>query len=232
VRAVSPRSAFIAGSGGAAGTAICKSLGERGYRIVAAGRNRERLAAEVAGVADEIVEMDFASETSVDAQASVLREAEVLVYNAGRIDLANIADTTSQMFKASWADNVLGAFLCARHAAPAMVSRGRGSMLFMGATVSVRGGARTHAFASAKHALRRLAASLAKELGPSGVHIAHVVIDGKIWGDRTRRRFPDVRESECIDPTALAGAVTWLVEQPRSAWTFELDLRPYGERWS
>jgi len=224
--------AFIAGAGGAAGAAICQNLRRRGYHIVAAGRNRDALATEVHGVADELVEVDLTSAASVNAQSAVLGEAEVLVYNAGRIDLVPLAETSPEMFRASWQVNALGAFLCARLAAPTMLARGSGSMIFMGATSSIRGGGRSHAFAASKHALRGLAASLAKELGPGGVHVSHLVIDGKIWGDRTRRRFPQAQQAECIDPAAVGEAVAWLIEQPRSAWTFEMDVRPYDERWS
>lgn len=115
---------------------------------------------------------------------------------------------------------------------PQMLQRGRGSMVFVGATASWRGGARTHAFASAKHALRGLSSSLAKELGPRGIHVAHLVIDGKVWGARTQQRFPDVREDQCIDPSAVAATICTLIEQPQSAWTFEMDLRPSVEKWS
>jgi NAD(P)-dependent dehydrogenase (short-subunit alcohol dehydrogenase family) len=156
----------------------------------------------------------------------------VLVYNAGRIDLASLSETTPETFETSFRVNALGAFLAARAAAPGMVARGRGSMVFIGATSSRRGGARTHAFASSKHALRGLSQSLAKELGPRGVHVAHVVIDGRIWGPRTVERFPDATREACIDAADVARAVRFLVDQPRSAWTFELDVRPYGERWS
>ena len=152
----------------------------------------------------------------------------MLVYNAGRIDLVPLADTTPEAFEASWRTNAFGAFLAARALAPGMLAGG--AMVFVGATASVRGGARTHAFASGKHALRGLARALAAELGPRGVHVAHVVVDGKIWGERTRRRFPDAREAECLAPGDVAAAVCALVEQPRSAWTFELDLRPQPGR--
>jgi NAD(P)-dependent dehydrogenase (short-subunit alcohol dehydrogenase family) len=113
-----------------------------------------------------------------------------------------------------------------------MLARGRGNMVFVGATSSVRGGGRTHAFASSKHALRGLAHSLAKELGPRGIHVAHLVVDGKVWGERARARFPGVREQDCLQPDAVAGAIGALIAQPRSAWTFEMDLRPFGEKWS
>jgi len=107
----------------------------------------------------------------------------------------------------------------------------RGSaMVFVGATSSVRGGGRTHAFASAKHALRGLVRALAAELGPGGVHVAHVIVDGKIWGARTRDRFPGTRAASCLAPADVAAAVCALVEQPTSAWTLELDLRPQPGR--
>jgi short-subunit dehydrogenase len=113
-----------------------------------------------------------------------------------------------------------------------MLARGHGSMIFVGATSSLRGSARTHAFASSKHALRGLAQSLAKELGPRGVHVAHVVVDGRVRGERTRQRFGDVDDAQCIAPEALAQTIVQLIEQPASAWTFELDVRPSVERWS
>jgi short-subunit dehydrogenase len=113
-----------------------------------------------------------------------------------------------------------------------MAARGRGALIFLGATASLRGGRRTHAFAAGKHALRGLSSSLAKELGPRGVHVAHLVLDGKVWGERTRARFPDVEEAACLQPAAVAAAVLALIDQPRSAWTWEQDLRPSSEVWS
>jgi NAD(P)-dependent dehydrogenase (short-subunit alcohol dehydrogenase family) len=180
----------------------------------------------------ESLEVELTSTESVSAAVAKLPEIDVLVYNAGRIDLMPLGETTPEQFTASWQVNALGAFLCARGWAPAMVARGGGSMIFMGATASVRGGARSHAFASSKHALRGLASSLAKELGPSGVHVAHLIIDGTIWGARTRERSPNVREAECLAPESVANVVQHLIEQPRDAWTFELDLRPSVEKWS
>lgn len=221
------RLAVVAGAGGDAGRAICRALRERGFHVAAAARTRARLQAELEGVAAELVELDLGSPGAV-ARAFGERKAEVLVYNAGRIDLVPLADTTPEAFEASWRTNAFGAFLAARALAPGMLAGG--AMVFVGATASVRGGARTHAFASGKHALRGLARALAAELGPRGVHVAHVVVDGKIWGERTRRRFPDAREAECLAPGDVAAAVCALVEQPRSAWTFELDLRPQPGR--
>lgn len=228
---MSERRALVAGGGGSSGPFLCRALRKHGYRVVCAGRSGAALHAEVGEAADDIVEVELTSEESVRACVQSVGAVEAMVYNAGRLDLAPILDTSAETFTASWQANALGAFLCARHFAPMMIERGRGSMIFVGATASVRGGARTHAFASAKHAQRGLAYSLAKELGPRGVHVAHLVIDGKVWGRRTRERFPGVREDECLQPADVAAAICALLEQPRSAWTFEMDLRPSVEKW-
>ncbi|WP_437893476.1 SDR family NAD(P)-dependent oxidoreductase [Sorangium sp. So ce124] len=224
--------ALIAGGGGAVGVALGRELRARGYQVVSAARNRAGLEAELGATECELLEVELTSEESVRERFGPLEDVEVFVYNAGRIDLAPLAETTAAMFLASLQVNALGAFHCARVVASSMLARGRGTMIFMGATASVRGGARTSAFAAGKHALRGLAASLAKELGPQGVHVAHLVLDGKVWGERTRQRFPDARREACLEADAVARTVTALIEQPRSAWTFELDLRPFVERWS
>ena len=129
----------------------------------------------------------------------------------------------------------LAGFLTSREAARAMIERGRGTILFTGATASLRGGAGFSAFAGAKHALRALAQSLARELGPKGVHVAHVVIDGAIDGAFIRGRMPDAAErlarEEILAPDEIARNYVWLHNQKRSAWTFEMDLRPWKETW-
>ena len=157
--------------------------------------------------------------------------ADAAVHLAGRPGLCNMAETTPSTFEASWRANCYAPFLVARTFAPPMITRGQGAMVFFGATSSWRGSARTSAFSSGKQALRGLAQSLAKELGPHGVHVAHLVIDGKIAGARTVARFPEAKLEDCLSPQAVASTVVALLEQPRSAWTFELDLRPDRERW-
>jgi NAD(P)-dependent dehydrogenase (short-subunit alcohol dehydrogenase family) len=223
------RTAIVAGAGGDAGRAICLALRERGFHVVGVARDISRLDEELDGACTELVEVDVTSAVAV-AQAFQRRQAEALVYNAGRIDLATVAETTPEAFEASWRINTLGAFLTARSLAPAMLAQRDGTMIFVGATSSVRGGRRTHAFASAKHALRGLVRALAAELGPGGVHVAHIIVDGKIWGARTCRRFPEARQADCVAPADMAAAVCALIEQPRSAWTFELDLCPQPDR--
>lgn len=191
-----------------------------------------RCGPHLAGIDAELAEVDVTSVASVERAFDAVGPVELLVYNAGRIDLARLAETTPEMFEASFRVNAFGAFVCARAAAPAMIERARGSMVFVGATSSLRGSPRTHAFAASKHALRGLAHALAKELGPGGVHVAHLVLDGKIFGPRTLVRFPNATRERCLDADAVAASIATLVEQPRSAWTFEMDLRPDTETWS
>ena len=146
-----------------------------------------------------------------------------------------VVETTAQVYSKVWEMACFAGFLAGREAARVMVPRGRGTMLFTGATASVRGGAGFSAFAGAKHALRALAQSLARELGPKGVHVAHVVIDGAIDGAFIRGLMPDAAErrerEEILVPDAIAKNYVWLHRQERSAWTFEMDLRPWTEPW-
>ena len=129
----------------------------------------------------------------------------------------------------------LAGFLTAREVARRMVVRGRGTMLFTGATASLRGSTNFAAFAGAKHALRALAQSMARELGPKGIHVAHVVVDGAIDTEFIRTRFPEryamKDDGGILDPEHIAENYWYLHTQPRDAWTFELDLRPWIERW-
>ncbi len=225
------KTALVAGAGGALGSAICRELGARGYRVLGASRHRGRLSSELGDLA-EPVEMELGSPASVAAALAAAGRVDVLVYNAAKLVLAPLGETTPAAFEESFRVNAFGAFACARELAPQMVERGEGGMVFVGATGSVRGGARSHAFASSKHALRGLAHSLAKELGPRGVHVAHLIIDGKIWGPRTLERFPGTVREQCIEPAEVARTIATLLAQPPSAWTFEMDLRPSVEKWS
>ncbi|MGO9421116.1 SDR family NAD(P)-dependent oxidoreductase [Roseiarcus sp.] len=160
---------------------------------------------------------------------------EVLVFNIGANVRFPVTETTAQVYSKVWEMAAFAGFLAGREAARVMVPRGRGTMLFTGATASVRGGAGFSAFAGAKHALRALAQSLARELGPKGVHVAHVVIDGAIDGAFIRSLLPDAADKrareEILVPDAIAKNYVWLHRQERSAWTFEMDLRPWTEFW-
>ncbi|APV48547.1 hypothetical protein BWI17_01900 [Betaproteobacteria bacterium GR16-43] len=144
-----------------------------------------------------------------------------LLYNASALVRGPFLQTAPGDFERAWRTAAFGAFTCAQRVLPGMLAAGRGTILFTGATASLRGGANFPAFASAKFALRGLAQSLAREFGPQGVHVAHVVIDGMIGPKREDR----------IDPDHIAEAYWNLAAQPRSAWTQEIDLRPHGEKF-
>jgi NAD(P)-dependent dehydrogenase (short-subunit alcohol dehydrogenase family) len=146
-----------------------------------------------------------------------------------------IREMTVRVYTKTWEMAALGGFLVGREAARVMAPRGRGTILFTGATASLRGGTGFAAFAGAKHALRALAQSMARELGPEGIHVAHVVVDGAIDTPFIRDNFPEryalkAREG-ILDPEAIAENYWQLHRQPRSAWTHELDLRPWIEPW-
>jgi NAD(P)-dependent dehydrogenase (short-subunit alcohol dehydrogenase family) len=160
---------------------------------------------------------------------------EVMVFNPGANVNFPIRDMTARVYRKVWEMACFAGFLTGREAARRMVPRGQGSILFTGATASLRGGAGFAAFAGAKHALRALAQSMARELAPQGIHVAHVVIDGVIDTPWIRENFAEMVKQRPADgllaPAAIAENYWMLHRQPRNAWTFELDLRPFDERW-
>jgi NAD(P)-dependent dehydrogenase (short-subunit alcohol dehydrogenase family) len=160
---------------------------------------------------------------------------EVAIFNAGANFRASILDTPAEMFEKVWRLGCYAGFLFGREAARRMVPRGKGTILFTGATASVRGSAQFAAFAAAKGALRQVAQSMARELGPKGIHVAHVVIDGMIDNRRTRERMAervkDLPPDGMLATDAIAELFWQLHAQPRSAWTFEADLRPWAEKF-
>lgn len=203
-------------------------------RVVALGRAPAiaAVAAELAGAVPIACELtdDAAVDRAFTEIEHTLAPPDLVIYNAHRVELRPALDTTPDAFAEAWRVGCLGAFLVAQRVLPRMCERGAGTLLFTGATGSLRGGKRSAAFASAKFALRGLAQSLAREFGPAGVHVAHVVIDGLIWCDRSRARF-GVQQETAMDPRAIAATYRHLAEQPASAWTQELDLRPHQERF-
>jgi NAD(P)-dependent dehydrogenase (short-subunit alcohol dehydrogenase family) len=219
------------------GGALCRQLAEAGYAVAGLARRADfgaRLAQEVEAAGGRIA-MFTCDVTDGDAVAMAFMRIEqelgvlsVLVYNAGRFIMKPVVDTLPEEFERLWRVNCLGAFLCARQAAMRMVPRGRGTIIFTGATGAVRPGAQFSAFGAAKSALRGFAQAMARELGPQGVHVAHVVIDGVIWTPLTSE-VPGLKEEDCLQPDAIARTYLYLIEQQRSAWTQELDLRPDRE---
>jgi NAD(P)-dependent dehydrogenase (short-subunit alcohol dehydrogenase family) len=226
--------AVVAGASLGLGSAVCSALIGRGHAVVALGSRAavRSVAEQVPGVSSR--ECDLTNALDVDRAFSEMeaggRHPTVVFYNAHRLELRAARDTPLDVFEAVWRVNCFGAYVIASRALPKMVERGSGTLLFAGATASVRGGKRTAAFASSKFALRGLAQSLAREHGPQGIHVAHVVLDGLIWSARTRARFSP-EEATCMSPDDVATVLAGVIEQRRSAWTHELDLRPWVEKF-
>lgn len=232
--------AIIAGIGEGLGLALVGELTRAGFDVIGLARSQRvvgaaRLAAEEAGAAYWHATCDLTSSPAVsDAIANAAKELpgeiEVLVYAAHSLLIEFVTEISSATFEATWRTGCLGAFHATTAVLPPMIQRGRGTLIFIGATASVRGGARFAAFASAKFALRGLAQSLARELGPQGIHVAHAIIDGLIDAPQTTERF-GTSSGVRIEPEAIAASCLMLVRQPPSAWTHEIDLRPSSERF-
>ena len=160
-----------------------------------------------------------------------LGQPQVLLYNAGSGTWGTITEITPEQFEASWRVNAYGAFLAAREVAPEMIARGRGVMLFTGATAGVKAGPKSVAFGPAKFAMRGLAQSLARDLGPKGIHVAWVNVDGVIDIPRVRERMPQIKSEDLLQPDAIAETYWHVAHQHQSAWTMELEVRPFKEKF-
>ena len=160
-----------------------------------------------------------------------LGDPEVLVYNAGSGVWGSIEQATPEEFESAWRVNALGGYLASKQVIPAMKRAGQGSIVFVGATASRKGGARSASFSSAKGAQRSLAESMARALWPAGIHVALIVVDGIVDLPRTRERMPDKPDSFFIKPADVAEIGFQLSQQGRSAWSFEVEARPFAETW-
>lgn len=230
----------ILGVGPGLGAALAERFSREGHAVALLARSsahRDPIVERIRGAGGVAsgFDCDATSPTSVAAAFRAVREAlgdpEVLVYNAGVFLVGDVASLSPEAFEAAWQVNCFGGFLAAREVIPKMLERGRGTLLFTGATASLRGGARFSGLAVGKFGLRALAQSLARELGPKGVHVAHVVVDGQIGGPTARARSPERSVESFLDPEALAETYLQLHAQPRSTWTLELDVRPHIERF-
>lgn len=216
---MSARLALIAGAGGALGQALCAEFAAAGYRVAPLRRGSDNALRD--------------AETTRRAVARIVDEQgppQVLVCNAAHLRIAPFAELQPADFEAAWHAAVGTALGCVQAVLPGMLQQGRGALLFSGATASLRGGARFAAFASAKFALRGLVQSLAREFQPQGLHVAHVLIDGLLRGSASAQRF-NAADERTLDPAAVARSYRWLAEQERSAWTHEIDLRPFSENF-
>jgi NAD(P)-dependent dehydrogenase (short-subunit alcohol dehydrogenase family) len=160
-----------------------------------------------------------------------LGEPELLLYNAGTGTFGNITEITPEQYEADWRVNAFGAFVAAKEVAPAMIARGRGTILFTGATAGVKAGAKSVSFGPAKFAMRGLAQSLARDLGPKGIHVAWINVDGSIDIPGARGLKPSLSDGDFLKPDAIAETYWHLAHQDPSAWTMELEVRPFKEKF-
>jgi NAD(P)-dependent dehydrogenase (short-subunit alcohol dehydrogenase family) len=175
---------------------------------------------------------DVASiELAFDQAIGDLGDFDALVYSAGSGTWGTVDDITPGAFEASWRVNALGLLAASQRVLPAMKAKGSGSIIVIGATASRRGAARTAAFAPAKAAQRSLCEAMAKHVWPLGIHVALIVIDGVVDLPRTRQAMADKPADFFVKPEDVAATAHWLAHQPRSAWSFEVEARPFGERW-
>ena len=238
----------VIGAGDYIGSAIAKKFAAEGYTVFAGRRTADKLAAlkseiESAGGRCETRALDARKEEDVAAflnEADAHAPLEVCIFNVGANVNFPILETTERVFRKVWEMACYGGFLTGREAARMMLPRGRGSIFFTGATASMRGGKGYAAFASAKFGLRAVTQSMARELGPQNIHVAHLVIDAGVdtafVRERIKARGGDaavaaIEEDQLMEPDSIADAYWYLHSQPRDGWTFELDIRPYKETW-
>ena len=239
--------ALLAGAGDAIGAAVARRFADGGHPVCIARRDADKSRAivreiEAAGGVARAVGTDLRSEEAVQRLfAEVEAEMgpiEVCLFNAGANTRVPLTETSAALFTKVWQLGCYGGFLTGREAARHMLPRGYGTILFTGATASLRGGDGYAAFAAAKFGLRAVAQSMARELGPHNIHVAHLVIDGAIDSEAIHRRLgattgtmPELAPDSLIQTRSVAEAYWMLHHQPRDGWTHELDLRPYIERW-
>lgn len=237
---------LIVGAGDDTGAAIARAFAREGLTVCLVRRERhaeklEALAQSIRDAGHGAVAMpaDARDEDAMTALVDRIEAdhgpLEVAVFNIGANVRFSVTETTARVYRKVWEMAAFAGFLTGREAARVMAPRGRGTILFTGATASLRGGAGYSAFAGAKHALRALAQSMARELGPRNIHVAHVIVDGAIDSNFIRENLPDVDskrdEDAILNPDHIAQNYVMLHKQPRSAWTHELDLRPWKENW-
>lgn len=236
--------ALVVGAGDATGGAIARRFARGGYTICATRRSADKLEPLLAQIRAEGGRAHgFGSDARKEDEVAALVEniesthgpIEVLAFNIGANSPSSILEETPRRFFKLWEMGCFAGFLNAQAVARRMVARGRGTILFTGATASLRGAANFAGFAAAKHGLRALAQSMARELGPRGIHVAHVVVDGMIDTEFTRTNFPagyaKKEQDGILRPDHIAENYWMLHMQPRDAWTHELDLRPWMEKF-
>lgn len=225
--------ALIVGAGSGLSASLARTLSEAGYRCVLAARDIDKLAALAAEVGAERKACDAGQAEQVDALFDAVDAMEgplaVAVYNASGRVRGPIAELDAVGVEQALRTTALGGFLVGQAAARRMLARESGTILFTGASASVKGFAQSAPFAMGKFALRGLAQSMARELSPRGLHVAHVVIDGGIRS--STRPVPEGTPDSLLDPDAIARSYLHLIQQPRSSWSWEIELRPWVEKF-
>jgi NAD(P)-dependent dehydrogenase (short-subunit alcohol dehydrogenase family) len=221
------------------GAQLCKRFAKEGLEIVVAGRTQAALDAVVADIERAGGRASsFVADTTNEADVVALFDhagaaVDLAIYNAGNNTAGRILEMEADYFEKSWRVVCFGGFLFGREALRCMIPQKRGTILFTGASASLRGRAGYGAFNSAKAGLRTLAQAMAKEYGPEGIHVGHVVVDGAVDGDKIRNRFPDAdsRGDRLLDIEGIVDCYVFLYRQHRKAWSFEVDVRTSAEAW-
>ncbi len=234
---MSNATAMVIGTGPGLGASLVRAFAAAGYIVIAAARNasaltqfeRERSAGRVV-----LVDCDATAPEQVERAVDAAEQhgrLEVAIFNAGAFVRGSVLDTDPKEFERCWRVGCFAGFLVAQSAARRMVANGQGTILLTGATASLRGGPGFVNLAAPKFGLRAVAQSMARELGPKGIHVAHVIIDGQIHSERYAHLLAERGADSLLEPDAIAATYLALHRQPRSAWTHELDLRPWSEKF-
>ena len=230
------KNCVIIGVGPGNGASFARRFSNAGYKVAMLSRNQlflSKLSSEIEN--SKAVPCDARDPESISIAISRVHEeigpVDVMIYNAGAGDWKSLEETKPEEFESSWKTNTYGLLIATQQVIATMKVRGQGSIVVIGATASLRGGAQTAGFASAKAAQRSLAQSMARSLGPKGIHVSYVVIDGVINLETSRATMVGRPDEFFLQPDAIAETVYNLTQQQRSAWSFEIDLRPHIEKW-
>lgn len=241
-----PKAALIFGGGATAGIggAVALRIAAGGLPVYITGRSLDKLNTTVAAINQSggqasAIQVDASDEAQIIAAFEQVENdgfsVDLVVHNVGTNRPSGFMQTTPEMLEHHWRNDCLSGFFVGQQAAKRMQPRGRGTILFTGASASLRGKAQFGAFAAAKSGLRIMAQSMARDFGPKGIHVAHIIIDGIVDGERLRQFAPQLIAAQgdngALNPTAIAETYWQIYQQHRTAWTHELDLRPFKESW-
>jgi NAD(P)-dependent dehydrogenase (short-subunit alcohol dehydrogenase family) len=226
----------VIGVGEGNGAALARAFAREGMALALLARSTDFTESFARELGDaRAYACDVTNAKSVADAFSAIRadlgEPSIVVYNAGSGVWGDVESVTLDQFENAWRVNAFGALAVSQQVIPAMKAAGSGTMIFIGATASRRGGPNSAAFAPAKAAQRSLAESMARSLGPHGIHVALIVIDAVVDLPRTRQMMADKPDEFFLRPDDMAATAVWLAKQPRSAWSFEVEVRPFGEKW-